>query len=61
MEKNGEAWAAMAKVGAAWLFTFIGHAVSSITLAGLALTITTVYSALQTYVLVRDKIMRKSS
>lgn len=61
MERHGEAWAALAKVSAAWLCTLVSHAISSITLSGLALAVTTVYSGLQTYVLVRDKIMRKSS
>ncbi len=43
----------------AWVFLGIGHAVSSITMSDIALAATTVYSMLNAYVLVRDKLLKR--
>lgn len=44
---------AVFKLALAWL----GYAVGSITMQGLVLTLTAIYTALQIYLLVRDKII----
>lgn len=46
---------AMAKVSLAW----IGALVGSITLQQIVLVLTAIYTAVQLYVLVRDKLIRK--
>ncbi|CAJ4423925.1 Uncharacterised protein [Burkholderia pseudomallei] len=47
------------RIAFGWLGVAIGHAVSSITLSGIALVITSIYSGLSAYVLVRDKILSR--
>jgi hypothetical protein len=49
MERNGEAWVAIAKGSVAWLGLCVGHAISNITLSGVALVITAAYGASQLY------------
>jgi len=48
---------AVLKVLVAWVGTVFG----GITLSGLVLSLTAIYTALQIYILVRDKIVRKAA
>jgi hypothetical protein len=50
MEHYKEQLIAVAKTAPAWLGVFVGHAIDSITLSGLALFASTVYSVVQTYI-----------
>ena len=54
MERNSEAWDALAKGVIAWLGVIIG----GLTLSKLVMLATLVFTSLQTFVLVRDKILR---
>lgn len=56
MERNGEAWSAVAKIAIAWIGGLIGH----LTLSDLVMGMTFVFTTLQTFVLVRDKILVRS-
>ncbi|PFH29155.1 hypothetical protein [Burkholderia sp. JKS000303] len=52
-------WQETLKAIFAWIFLSIGHAISSVTMANIALAATTVYSVLSAYVLVRDKLLKR--
>lgn len=54
MERNGEAWAAIAKGSVAWIGVLIG----SLTLSKAVMLTTLIFTSLQTFVLVRDKIFK---
>lgn len=55
MERNGETWSAVAKGALAWIGLLLGH----ITLSDLVMAATLIFTSLQTFVLVRDKIIRR--
>lgn len=50
MENYKEQIVAVAKTAPAWLGVIVGHAIDSITLSGVALFASTVYSVVQTYI-----------
>ncbi|RKE36632.1 hypothetical protein B0G76_2834 [Paraburkholderia sp. BL23I1N1] len=53
MDNYKDALVAALKTVPAWLGLAIGHAIDSITLSGIALIASTVYSVVQTYVTIR--------
>lgn len=53
MENYKEALGSVLKVAAAWLGVALGHAIDSITLSGIALVASTIYSVVQTVVTIR--------
>jgi hypothetical protein len=53
MDNYKEQIVALAKTAPAWLGVFVGHAIDSITLSGLALFASTVYSVVQTYISIK--------
>lgn len=59
MEKAAEIGGPVMKMAIAWVGMSVSHALSGLTLSSLALTVTTLYSAMQMYVLFRDKILRR--
>jgi hypothetical protein len=50
VENYKEQIVAVAKTAPAWLGVIVGHAIDSITLSGVALFASTVYSVVQTYI-----------
>jgi hypothetical protein len=50
VENYKEQIVAVAKTAPAWLGVIMGHAIDSITLSGIALFASTVYSVVQTYI-----------
>jgi hypothetical protein len=53
MDHYKEQLVAAAKTAPAWIGVVVGHALDSITLSGLALLASTVYSVVQTYISIR--------
>lgn len=57
MERNGDAWSALSKGAIAWLGVLLGH----LTLSDLVMAVTLVFTSLQTFVLLRDKIFGRKA
>jgi hypothetical protein len=53
MDHYKEQLVAAAKTAPAWIGVVVGHALDSITLSGLALLASTIYSVVQTYISIR--------
>ena len=53
MDHYKEQIVAAAKTAPAWVGVVVGHALDSITLSGLALLASTIYSVVQTYISIR--------
>jgi hypothetical protein len=53
MDHYKEQIVAAAKTAPAWVGVVMGHAIDSITLSGLALLASTIYSVVQTYISIR--------